>query len=77
MRAENKNLWAQKTRGVPSHPGILGEAKEIAGGLSKKHLGRDREKARWTRSMRGDCRKSEVGSFEYGRERDFLNGSCS
>jgi hypothetical protein len=74
VRAQNENLRTKHPRGIPTHARILGQAEEIPGGLGQKHLRRKRQKPGWSRSVCGDRRKLEVGSFEYGAESDFRDG---
>ena len=67
----NLTFRVEDASGIPTHTHVHAEAKEIPGGLSKKHLSGDRKSARWARGVRRDCGELEVGGFEYGGEGDF------
>jgi hypothetical protein len=77
VSAEDEDFGVEETVWVPAHAGVLTEAEEIAGGLGEEHLRCDGKPAGWAGRMGCDGAQVEVGAFENGGERDFLNGEGS
>ncbi len=75
--AEDEDLGAEDVGRVPAHADIHTKTEEIAGGLGEEHLGGDGENAGGAGRVCRDGGECEVGAFENGGERDFLNDGCS
>jgi hypothetical protein len=73
VSAEDEDFGAEDMGGIPSHPNVLAEPEEIAGGLGEEHLGGDGERAGGAGGVRCHGAEGEVGAFENGCEGYVLN----
>ena len=68
MRAEDQKLRIEETIRLPAHSGVLGETEKIAGGFGEKHLGRQRQRSRWSRRACVHAKQAAVICLENGAE---------
>ncbi len=58
MRAQDQELGIEQAIRVPAHAGVLSQAEEIARWLREQHLSGERQLARRSARVRGDCEKA-------------------